>query len=94
MTIMDKETKQIPVFAETDIAELCDAIKSNHEILKAVGGFFQELGLKQTPNSNVLLTDFKKWGIRTIASQVLEKQFRLISRIQCIYQEEQDALEE
>ncbi len=91
MNTNDKETKEIPVFSETEIAPLCDAIRNNNAILMAVGRFFQELGPNQ-PDSNVLLTDFRKWGIRTIASQVLEKQFSLINQMAEIYEKEQRRL--
>ncbi len=89
---MDNENSVEGMFEGTEISELCDSIKNNHQILKAVGDFFQELGLNKEIDGNGLLVDFKKWGIRTIASQVVEKQFRLIGRLAEIYQEEQNRL--
>ncbi len=92
MTTRDNETKQKTIFAETDIASLCDAIKNNDQILKAVGQFFEELDLNQKANGNGLLCDFRKWGIKTIASQVMEKQFSLIKQVKDIYEDEQSRL--
>lgn len=89
---MDNDTTQETPFSNSDISDLCDAIKNNHQILNAVGDFFEELGLNQSPGGNGFLVDFKKWGIRTVAGQILEKQFSLISRITELYQDEQTKL--
>ena len=87
------ETEKRPtILAGDDFLNLCDTLKNNHQILMAVGTFFQELGLNEASNGNGLLADFKKWGIRTIASQVLEKQMTLINQISDIYQEQQETL--
>ena len=85
---MDKEN----MFASTEISDLCDSIKNIHEILKTVGVFFSELSMNDE-NGNGLLIDFKKWGIKTITKEMLNKQLKTIDRIKEIYDEEKKKLQ-
>ena len=82
------------LFADTEILELCDSIKDRHRILKTIGEFFDEIDTvnEKTGNGNGFLVDFKKWGVKTITSEILEKQNRKIKRLAEIYQEEQKRL--
>ena len=88
---MDNNSTQVNMFASTEITELCESIKHIHEILKTVGVFFSELNMNDE-NGNGLLFDFKKWGIKTITTEMLEKQFQKIDRIRAIYEDEKKRL--
>ncbi len=79
-------------FSTNEVTDLCDSIKNIHEILKTVGEFFNQLDLNEDKNGNGLLADFKKWGIKTITRDMLDKQFQKIERIAQIYKEEQKRL--
>jgi len=82
------------IFSGTEIAELCDSIKDIQRILKAVGSFINELDMAKSTNGNALLVDFKKWGIKVITTDLLEKQYRKINRLKEIYLQEQEKMEE
>ncbi len=51
------------------------------------GWIFNQLDLKEDDNSNGLLADFKKWGIKTNTRDMLDKQFQKIERITEIYED-------
>ena len=88
---MDNNSNQINMFASTEIFEHCDSIRHIHEILMTVGVFFSELHMNDE-NGNGLLVDFKKWGIKTITKEMLNKQLKTIDRIKEIYEEEKKRL--
>ncbi|VVS94047.1 hypothetical protein [Desulfoluna spongiiphila] len=91
MTLPD--TQPTPgMFSGSEIAELCDAIKDVHRLLTSVGGFFHELNGAENPSGNGLQIDFKKWGLRTIAEDLLTRQYAKIDRMVAIYKEEQDKM--
>ena len=83
-----------PMFSGDEIPELCDAIKDIHRLLTSVGVFFSELDGAEDPGGNGLQIDFKKWGIRTIAEDLLARQYEKIDRIVAIYREEQGRMKE
>ncbi|SCY10875.1 hypothetical protein [Desulfoluna spongiiphila] len=82
------------IFSGTEIPALCDAIKDIHRLLKSVGEFLTEFEGAEDSNGNGLQLDFKKWGIRTITEDLLERQYRKIDRIAEIYREEQRRMKE
>jgi len=84
---MDNNSNQENMFASTESSDLCDSIKNIHEILRTVGAFFSELSMNDE-NGNGLLIDFKRWGIKTITKEMLNKQLKTIDRIKEIYDEE------
>jgi len=87
------ETQPAPeMFSESEIAELCDAIKDVHRLLTSVGGFFHELNGAENPGGNGLQVDFKKWGLRTIAEDLLTRQYAKIDRMVAIYKKEQEKM--
>ena len=88
---MEDNSKQVNMFAGTEITDLCEPIKHIHEILRTVGVFFSELNMNDE-NGNGLLVDFKRWGIKTITKEMLEKQFQKIDRIRAIYEDEKKHL--
>ena len=88
---MDNNSNQVKMFASTEITDLCESIKHIHKILRTVGLFFSELNMNDE-NGNGLLVDFKKWGIKTITTEMLEKQFQKIDRIRAIYEDEKKRL--
>jgi len=83
-----------PMFSGSEIPELCDAIKDIHRLLASVGAFFTELDGAEDPSGNGLQIDFKKWGIRTIAEDLLSRQYEKIDRMVAIYREEQERMKE
>jgi len=82
------------IFSGPEIPDLCDSIKDIHRLLKSVGAFFAELDEAENPSGNGLQLDFKKWGIRTITEDLLERQYRKIDRMAEIYREEQQRMKE
>jgi len=80
------------MFSGAEISELCDAIKDIHRLLTSVGGFFVELDGAEDPGGNGLQNDFKKWGLRTIAEDLLARQYAKIERMVAIYKEEQEKM--
>ncbi|SCX84659.1 hypothetical protein [Desulfoluna spongiiphila] len=93
MTI--SETQPIPgIFSGSEIVELCDAIKDIHRLLTSVGAFLVELDGAEAPGGNGLQVDFKRWGVRTIAEDLLARQYEKIDRIVAIYREEQEKMSE
>ncbi len=78
------------VFSNTEILELCDSIKDIHQVLKTVGKFYNEIDASENQNGNAFLKDCKKWGIKTVTTELLEKQYHAIDRISAIYREEQE----
>lgn len=91
MTLSD--TQPTPeMFSGAEIAELCDAIKDVHRLLTSVGGFFHELHGTDNPSGNGLQVDFKKWGLRTIAEDLLTRQYAKIDRMVAIYKEEHEKM--
>ena len=83
-----------PMFSGVEIPELCDAIKDTHRLLTSVGTFFTELDEAEDPGGNGLQVDFKKWGIRTIAEDLLARQYEKIDQIMAVYKEEQERMKE
>ena len=71
----------------TEIPELCDSIKDINRLIKVVGNFYNDLNGMDDSNTNALNLDFKKWGIRTIAKDLLERQNIKIIRLSEIYRE-------
>ena len=86
--------KSKAVFADTEVLELCDSIKDIHRILKTVGEFFEEIdAIKETEtNGNGFMIDFKKWGVKTLTTEMLAKQHKKIKRLEEIYKDEQKKL--
>ncbi len=82
------------LFADTEILDLCDSIKDIHRILKTVGEFYEEIdAVKETEtNGNGFIIDFKKWGVKTITTEMLKKQHYKIKRLAAIYTTEQQKL--
>ena len=80
------------VFSGTEILELCDSIKDIQRVLRTVGEFFDELDGINDKNGNSFLDDFKKWGIKTVTSAMLEKQFRAIEQLSEIYTKEEKSM--
>ena len=73
------------MFDNNEVETLCDSIKNLHEVLKTIGEVFDQLDLNDDKNGNSLLSDFKKWGVKTISREMLDKQIQKISRIMEIY---------
>ncbi len=88
---MNDNNSNSAVFSNTEILELCDSIKDIHRILKTVGEFFEEIDLiKETEtNGNGFMIDFKKWGVKTLTTEMLAKQHQKIKRLAEIYENEQ-----
>ncbi len=82
------------IFSDTEILDLCDSIKDIHRILKTVGEFYEEIdAVKETEtNGNAFVIDFKKWGVKTITTEMLKKQHHKIKRLAEIYTAEQQKL--
>ena len=82
------------VFSSFEILEICDSIKDIHRILKTVGEFFEEIEAMRgkEANGNGFITDFKKWGVKTITTEMLKKQHEKIRRLEEIYIDEQERL--
>jgi len=80
------------IFSGSEIAELCDSIKDIHRLLTSVGAFIVELNGAEAPGGNGLQIDFKKWGVRTIAEDLLTRQYEKIDRMVAIYREEQEKM--
>ncbi len=82
------------IFSDTEILDLCDSIKDIHRILKTVGEFYEEIdAVKETENKgNGFVKDFKKWGVKTITTEMLRKQHYKIKRLAEIYTTEQQKL--
>ncbi len=82
------------VFGGSEILEICDSIKDIQRILKTVGEFFEEIeSIKESEtNGNGFLTDFKKWGVMTLTTEMLKKQHEKIKRLAEIYETEQKKL--
>ncbi len=82
------------IFSDTEILDLCDSIKDIHRILKTVGEFFEEIdAIKETEtNGNRFMIDFKKWGVKTLTTEMLKKQHHKINRLTEIYTAEQQKL--
>ena len=91
---MNDNNSNSTVFSNTEIIEICDSIKDIHRILKTVGEFFEEIDeMKESEtNGNGFLTDFKKWGVKTLTKEMLKKQHEKIKRIEEIYNEEEKKL--
>ncbi len=71
------------IFSDTEILDLCDSIKDIHRILKTVGEFYEEIdAVKETEtNGNGFIIDFKKWGVKTLTTEMLKKQHHKINRL-------------
>lgn len=80
------------MFSGSEISELCDAIKDVHRLLTSVGAFFSELEDAEAPGGNGLQIDFKKWGLRTITEDLLDRQYQAVDRIVSFYRAEQERL--
>ncbi|VFQ44156.1 hypothetical protein [Desulfoluna butyratoxydans] len=91
MTSPDSQPGPV-MFSGSEIAELCDAIKDVHRLLTSVGAFFSELEAAEAPGGNGLQIDFKKWGLRTITEDLLERQYKAVDRIVAFYREEQERM--
>ena len=82
------------IFAGSEITELCEAIKDIHRLLASVGDFLVELDGAEAPGGNGLQVDFKRWGVRTIAEDLLARQYEKLDRIVAIYKQEQEKMSE
>ena len=80
------------MFSGSEISELCDAIKDVHRLLTSVGAFFSQLEKTEAPGGNGLQIDFKKWGLRTITEDLLERQYQAVEQIVSFYREEQEKM--
>ncbi|VFQ47439.1 hypothetical protein [Desulfoluna butyratoxydans] len=80
------------MFSGSEIPELCDAIKDVHRLLTSVGAFFSELEGAEAPGGNGLQIDFKKWGLRTITEDLLERQYQAVEHIVAFYKGEQEKM--
>ena len=88
MTLPDTQSTH-GMFSGSEVSELCDSIKDIHRLLKSMGDFFAELDGVEDPGGNGLQIDFKRWGIRTLAEDLVSRQHEKLHRIMAIYTEEQ-----
>ena len=87
---MDKRTGSI--FKNPEVIKLCDEMKYFHEILMVAGSFFDDIKQIEDTNGNAFLTDVNHFGVKVIATGMLEKQIKTIKQLEEIYIAEKEKL--